>query len=585
MLISEEYREQNRQLHAEHKFYGGNSKTWVPYMERMIKEEGFLSVLDYGCGKGFLKRDLTQRDPVLAARLLEYDPAIEGKEAMPEPAELVICTDVLEHIEPENLNAVLKHLKKVTTKKLFVSISTRPSKKTLADGRNAHLLVKDATWWRERLSKFFYITLWEVRPEFVYGEMTPLTAALRKSEKMRRKAGKEVAKKRRALTPEWMAEFERIKEANNRYADAFSRIETIRMFEMVDDQPADMQVACNILEYLSLPEVDDAVAKMATLSRKAGMITAKLDEQRNEAYWKRVFEKRFRLADSKVENGHIVLIGAPMVGVQGVTATGAVGKDERWAQIEAASKRFPTRVKASQPHGRHAIVACYGPSLADTLDELRARKEETGGDIISVSGAHDFLIENGIIPDYHLECDPRPHKADNIKVGHPDVEYLLASVCNPVLFDKLDGHKVTLWHVSTPEHAVKIVDDLGESNEALISGGGSVGLRSIPLFYTLGYRDFSIFAMDCSFKQDGEEVHQWAGRHFGKRQDQVLVECAGQVFVSSPVLMTYATGFFEAIQKVDDANFRLYGKGLLQSMCDYYMAQSAPIMERVEQAA
>ena len=43
----------------------------------------------------------------LTFEIKEYDPAIPGKDSLPEPADIVVCSDVLEHIEPNYLLNVL----------------------------------------------------------------------------------------------------------------------------------------------------------------------------------------------------------------------------------------------------------------------------------------------------------------------------------------------------------------------------------------------------------------------------------------------------------------------------------------------
>jgi hypothetical protein len=85
-------------------------------------------------------------------RFAEYDPAIPGKDERPEFADLVVCTDVLEHIEPERIGAVLAHLRGLARKAIWCVISTKPSNKTLPDGRNAHILIRPESWWREALA-------------------------------------------------------------------------------------------------------------------------------------------------------------------------------------------------------------------------------------------------------------------------------------------------------------------------------------------------------------------------------------------------------------------------------------------------
>lgn len=154
MHISAEYREQNKKLHETNEHYGVSSAKWgneIKQLAGMFKVE---SILDYGCGKGELRYALGLM-VLSAVDYREYDPAIEGKDAIPEPADLVVCTDVLEHIEPEYLDAVLDDLQRLTKKSLFITVDTRPAKKTLADGRNAHLIQETEVWWLPKLMQRF----------------------------------------------------------------------------------------------------------------------------------------------------------------------------------------------------------------------------------------------------------------------------------------------------------------------------------------------------------------------------------------------------------------------------------------------
>ncbi len=80
------------------------------------------SVLDYGCGKGTLAE-------AVSFEIREYDPAIAGKDENPLPADLVICTDALEHIEPEYLDAVLVHIASLTRMAAFFVVHTGRAQK------------------------------------------------------------------------------------------------------------------------------------------------------------------------------------------------------------------------------------------------------------------------------------------------------------------------------------------------------------------------------------------------------------------------------------------------------------------------
>lgn len=150
-LISSAYLAEQRTLHDAPRGYGGKGEKWASVVTMLIGRHAATSVLDYGCGRGTLVAALR---PLCdsSVRLSEYDPAIAGKDGPPSFADLVVCTDVLEHVEPEHLDAVLAHLKLLARKAIFAVIALRPSNKTLTDGRNAHLIVESSGWWMLRLA-------------------------------------------------------------------------------------------------------------------------------------------------------------------------------------------------------------------------------------------------------------------------------------------------------------------------------------------------------------------------------------------------------------------------------------------------
>lgn len=152
-LISPKYAAMQRILHAQPKGYGDHGDKWAETVLALIAEVGATSVLDYGCGQGAL-RDAVMGDrrPGMWLRFDEYDPAVEHKTEMPGPADLVVCTDVLEHVEPEKLPAVLAHLKMLARKAVFVVVALGPDGKQLADGRNAHLIQRPAQKWRRMVA-------------------------------------------------------------------------------------------------------------------------------------------------------------------------------------------------------------------------------------------------------------------------------------------------------------------------------------------------------------------------------------------------------------------------------------------------
>lgn len=155
MLISEEYRKEQERLH-ENPNYGVASVEFAPLVAQIINKFGVNEVLDYGCGKCRLAQTLGNEN-LLQRRITMYgyDPGRPDFAEDPEPAEMVTCIDVLEHIEPELLDNVLDDLQRVTESIGFFTIHTGPAVKTLSDGRNAHLIQESMLWWLTKLDSRF----------------------------------------------------------------------------------------------------------------------------------------------------------------------------------------------------------------------------------------------------------------------------------------------------------------------------------------------------------------------------------------------------------------------------------------------
>lgn len=149
--ISDAYLDQQRALHLMPQGYGGKGSRWADTVGWLTRALECFSVLDYGCGEGSLKAALNKHWPRLSVR--EYDPAIAGKDERPSFADLVVCTDVLEHVEPEKIGNVLAHIDGLARKAIFLVVCLRPSNKMLPDGRNAHLLVRSKAWWDAKVDE------------------------------------------------------------------------------------------------------------------------------------------------------------------------------------------------------------------------------------------------------------------------------------------------------------------------------------------------------------------------------------------------------------------------------------------------
>lgn len=147
-LLSDKYRAQLIEKHKG-KPWGGGGWSWIgTLVDWMIRQREFNpTILDFGSGRSTFKQTMAQLMPHI--QVYEYDPGIPGKQTIPvEPIDVVICTDVMEHVELEFVNNTIKLLGTITGKFILLNIACAPSKSLLPDGSNAHVTVMPPLWWR-----------------------------------------------------------------------------------------------------------------------------------------------------------------------------------------------------------------------------------------------------------------------------------------------------------------------------------------------------------------------------------------------------------------------------------------------------
>lgn len=151
MIVNQEHVEQYRQLHTTTP-YGRSSEKLLPRILPEVLELRPRTILDYGCGQSSLA-DMLRYDAGVA--IYRYDPAIPEHSRLPvTSADLVINTDVMEHIPTEDVDDVLAHISSISQNAIF-NIATVLAVCVLPNGQNAHCTVRPADWWRRKLERHF----------------------------------------------------------------------------------------------------------------------------------------------------------------------------------------------------------------------------------------------------------------------------------------------------------------------------------------------------------------------------------------------------------------------------------------------
>jgi uncharacterized Rossmann fold enzyme len=236
-----------------------------------------------------------------------------------------------------------------------------------------------------------------------------------------------------------------------------------------------------------------------------------------------------------------------------------VAEDETlFAHMDAAIARGFPQVKQAEPaHTGSVLLVASAPSVKGQLEVIK-KMQAAGSPIVAIKGAHDWLIAQGVIPDYALAIDPQEHRIAFYK-PHKDVHYMIASQCHPAMFDNLAFNRVTIWHPY-----VKKGQDRPK-NSMLIGGGTTSGLRAISLFYVLGYRQFELFGFDsCNtgemLRVNGERLKD------GDKLIEVKIDKEGETFYCNTAMALQAEHFQTYYDYLPDATFNGHGHGLIQAI-------------------
>lgn len=228
------------------------------------------------------------------------------------------------------------------------------------------------------------------------------------------------------------------------------------------------------------------------------------------------------------------------------------------AVIAENSARIKPRIKLHEGElsDEPCAVVGFGPSLKDAWEQLSDFKT-----IYTCSGAHKFLIERGIVPTYHVDSDPRAYKADILGEPHPDVTYLISSICHPTYFDKLELHrsKVKLWHMLFLEPEIFAHFP---KNEWILTGGHTVGPRSIKIARLMGHANLHMFGFDGSAAAG--ETH--SAKHANPPTDLRTINFDGKDYLSSNNWEDHAVILFKDFDRMPEVKYTFYGDGLIQAM-------------------
>lgn len=238
-------------------------------------------------------------------------------------------------------------------------------------------------------------------------------------------------------------------------------------------------------------------------------------------------------------------------------------QDALMANVRSACARnLPWFDFDEREHEGHAVIVGGGPSLLDTIEDIRKRYQH-GQEIWALNNAASVLKAHGIIPDKHFIVDARPENAGFVRDSLPNATYYIASQCHPSVFDALSDRNVILWHVQS-EGMDQELAHVTDKPVHLIGGGTTVALHAISMAYLMGYRKIHCYGMDSSYRDSHHAYPQAAND-----SDIVVDVLYGDYRCKASSWMTgQANEFIDLYMNLTELGciITVHGEGLLPTM-------------------
>lgn len=235
-----------------------------------------------------------------------------------------------------------------------------------------------------------------------------------------------------------------------------------------------------------------------------------------------------------------------------------VPEEKMLDNMQVNARRQKKWVQQKEAHDRIALICGSGPSLRESLNDIRDRYHRGNADLFALNGSAKFLQMNKLLPDCQILLDARPETAQLIG---PAFHHMFASQCDPSLFEKVPNAQ--LWHATYGDYAPEFPDY--HDDYVMVGGGHSIGNTVLPLIYALGYREIHCYGYDSSNK--GEATHAFA-QPLNDGDPSTYVYFRGKQYISSLVMKLQADHFPWRARELQKMGCKIYvhGYGLLPDM-------------------
>src|SRR5882672_6444035 len=118
-------------------------------------------------------------------------------------------------------------------------------------------------------------------------------------------------------------------------------------------------------------------------------------------------------------------------------------------RLRAASKLNIPHLRELLPHEGRAVIVGSAPSVLNFKDEIKNLSSGELDILVSINGAHNWLIKNVRPPNIHIifEGDVEDIGVSLGGFPHKDTVYYICSHCHPSVYEHLKDYRCVLFHV------------------------------------------------------------------------------------------------------------------------------------------
>lgn len=236
--------------------------------------------------------------------------------------------------------------------------------------------------------------------------------------------------------------------------------------------------------------------------------------------------------------------------------------DEQALENIRASAQYEYPILAPQPtRPGSCLFVAGGPTLIGFLPEIKRRKE-AGEYVMTSNNTHDYLVENGIIPDACLLLDPKEVVKDYVKLVQKETAYIISSCVHEAVWKAMQERgarmlKIMVAYGMSDERDMKLMQQLYPKLTAkyYLPGGTMTPLRAMPLAAMLGFKKIEMYGFDSCFSSSEPRLLYSDTPEFKSKSvnHTVYKDDKGEFIIDEPE----GGGFFYAYKKPRRENVKI----------------------------